>query len=90
MSERKFKAVDDLVQQAKLAAAGTPDHLLLLAQAIKAVIEIHDDPHALAGALIEGVVSTIALRIPEAERTQVAAAAVGLLVNRLREARLLD
>ena len=82
--EKRFEAVEDLLRQVETKAADEPDTLALLVALIKFVIRSDIDPYLLSGALIEGVASTLASRIPDDRKREVATQAIRLLHERLQ------
>ena len=79
-----FPAVARLIRQAERAAKGRADPEAILVAVIKLVIGSETDPYCVAGALIEGIATTIATKIPPEVRGEVAVEAVRLLRDRLR------
>jgi hypothetical protein len=88
MKHGPFPVVDDLIHQAERAAASKPDQVQLVAEVIRLTGDGGVDPYLLIGILIEGVVHTLANHIPAERQTEVAAATVRLLLNRLNASRL--
>ena len=82
--EKRFEAVEDLIRQVESKAADEPDTLALMVALIKLVIRSEVDPYLLSGVLIEGIANTLARRIPEDRKREVAAQAIRLLHERLQ------
>ena len=61
----------------------TTDHVTAAADAIKAAIAGHADLHQLAGALIEGIATTVAV-LPVEQQGETAVETVRLLRDRFR------
>lgn len=80
---RTFAAVTDLIQQVERIAQDESETLDRLITDIKATIQGDSEPHMLMGVLMEGIVQTLAQRLPAAERRDTVLALIGLLCDRL-------
>ncbi len=84
MTERRFRTLERLIQQANQASSRKPDSVEMLARMIRLVTDDGADPYLVIGVLVEGVVHTLATHIP-AERQAEATEQLGqILVERLK------
>jgi len=83
MFDHLFPVIDDLIRQTEQAAAGKPDQVQIVADVIQVTGDGGADPYLLIDTLIEGAVHTLGRHIPAERQTEVAAATVRLLLNRL-------
>jgi hypothetical protein len=83
MPDRIFPDLETLIQKIEATAADSLDPLAIMIELMKLAVASSADPYLLAGALIEGITSTIAARIPQEKRRDVALEAVRLLRDRL-------
>jgi hypothetical protein len=86
-SETQREAVEELLALARNVAAGGPNPLAELGTGIRALIASEVDPYLLMGVLLEGVVQTLATRIPASRQDDALLASLLILLNRLRTAR---
>jgi len=85
LEERRFAAVDAVIQKAVEAAERESDPLATLALLLRLILRSEADPYLLNGILIDALVASIAEKIPAEKRAETAAAAHLLLANRLRQ-----
>jgi hypothetical protein len=84
MRHHSFPAIDDLIRQAERAAAATPDQVRLVAELVRLIGDRGVDPYLLIGALLEGVVHTLAKHVPPERQGESTEQLRRLLVERLR------
>jgi hypothetical protein len=90
MSDRPFRAVDDLIRRVQRVAADRPDPMHILGQMIVMIGETDVDPYAVLGVLIEGAAHTLAQHVPAERQPETAATLMRLLQERLKAHRLID
>jgi hypothetical protein len=84
VTEKIFGEILWLIEQAEQAAAATPDPTNLLAHVIRLTVDTDADPYLILGVLVEGVAHTLAMRIPDERRSEIAGEVSRLLVERLK------
>jgi hypothetical protein len=84
MTDRPFRAVDELIRRVQRVAAGKPDMTYILAQMISMIGVTEVDPYAVLGVLIEGAVHTLTQHIPAERRVEAVAMLMELLEERLK------
>jgi hypothetical protein len=84
MPHSSSRSVARLIRQAEGAARGESDPVAILVAVTKLVIKSDADPYCLAGAMIEGLATTIATKLPPERRGEVSVEAVRMLRDRLR------
>jgi hypothetical protein len=84
MRDDSYSAIDDLILQAELAAAAKPNQVRLVAELVGLVADRGADPYLLIGALVEGVVDTIAKHVPPERQAETTEQLGRLLVERLK------
>ena len=84
MPDRAFPDLDEMIRQIEAKAAQLPDPLAVLIAQLKTIIASDADPYLLAGALVEGIATTIAAKLPPKRQGVVAVATVCLLRDRLK------
>jgi hypothetical protein len=83
MPDRQFLDLDALIRQIEATACDAPDPVAILVTLMKVVITSDADPYVLTGALVEGITTTIAQKIPPEKRGEVAVESLRLLRDRL-------
>jgi len=83
MTDRRFRAVDELIRRVQRVAADRADPMHILAQMITLIGESDVDPYAILGVLVEGAVHTITRHIRDERRPDAAAMLLQLLEERL-------
>jgi len=84
MTDRRFRAVDELIRRVQRVAADRPGAAYILAKTISMIGESDVDPYAVLGVLIEGAAHTVAKHIPAEQQADAAATLMHLLGDRLR------
>jgi hypothetical protein len=80
---RTFAAVTELIEQVERIAQGESDAMDRLITDIKATILGDGEPYMLMGVLMEGIVQTLAQRLPASQRRETVLALFGLMCDRL-------
>ena len=80
---RTFAAVTELIEQVERVAQGESDAMDRLITDIKATILGDGEPYMLMGVLMEGIVQTLAQRLPASQRRETVLALFGLMCDRL-------
>jgi hypothetical protein len=83
MPDRPYPAVDALIRRVQRIARNRPDPLHILAETISMTGAIDLDPYAVLGVLAEGIVHTIANRVPPERQGEAVATLRELLEERL-------
>ncbi len=84
MPNRRFHALERLIQQANQASSRKPDSVQMLAQVIRVITADGSDPYLVLGVLVEGAVHTVATHVPPARQAETAAELSQLLAERLK------
>jgi hypothetical protein len=87
MPARSFKAIPELVKQAKRAAVASPNLVNRVADLIKLAGDDGVDPYLLLDALVEGVAHTIEQHIIQERQLDTARECLRVLALRLTSAR---
>ena len=88
MPERRFRALERLIQQANRTSSSKPNSAQMLAEVIRVITQDGSDPYLVLGVLVEGAVHTIAKHIPPARRAETVSELRHLLAERLKAHRL--
>ena len=78
-----FNALNAMLQDVQRTTTATLNATQAVSNAVKQAIREEADPHILAGALVEGIATTLLARIPEECRHGVANDLLVLLYNKL-------
>jgi hypothetical protein len=84
MTNRRFRTLERLIQQANQTSSRKPDSVQMLAQVIRMITADGSDPYLVLGVLVEGAAYTIANHIPAERRAETVAELHQLLAERLR------
>ena len=84
MPDKPFPVLDALIREVEEIAIGEPDLVTWVVRVIRTAIAREADPYLLAGSLIEGIAVTLISRIPAELQSDVGAAAIRLLHDRLK------
>lgn len=84
MTERHFRSLERLIQQANRTSTRKPDSLEMLAAMIRLITADGADPYMVLGVLVEGAAVTIAQHIPPERQAETTEELGRLLVDRLR------
>ena len=84
MTERHFRTLERLIQQANRTSSRKPDSLDMLAAMIRLVTADGADPYVVLGVLVEGAALTIAQHIPKERQAETTEELGRLLVDRLK------
>jgi hypothetical protein len=87
---RHFPRADRLIHQAERAAAEQCSYVEMLTALIRAAIDDEADPYLLVGAMVEGIAMTLAERVPQQKRHEMAGQTARLIGDRLRAHGVLD
>jgi hypothetical protein len=82
MTEKRFQALDSMVEQVVKAAASTPDAIQAVVDAAKHAIAIEADPTKLCGVLIESIAMTVWQRVPEEKQSSLSSDILKLMYAR--------
>ncbi|HVZ09937.1 hypothetical protein [Rhodopila sp.] len=82
MAQTSFAAVDTMIRQIERTTLATLHATQALSNAIKQGLREEADPHVLAGALVDGIATTLIAGIPEDCRAGVAHDLLALLYAR--------
>ncbi|MBV9782772.1 MAG: hypothetical protein JO264_03035 [Acidisphaera sp.] len=83
MPEDFAPQLDALIREVEKAASEAPDPIAILVCVLRATIQSDADPYLVGGALIEGLASTVAQRIPPRRQRETAEGILRLLHARL-------
>ena len=84
MTNRRFRTLERLIQQANQASSRKPDSVQMLAEVIRVITADGSDPYLILGVLVEGAVHTIAKHIPPERHAGTVAELQQLLAERLK------
>ncbi len=82
---KRFSALDAMIRDIVSNTRARSAHVELLVAVTQLVNASGADPCVVVGSLIEGIVTTVAERVPPVERADIAISAVCLLRDRLME-----
>lgn len=84
MTNRRFKTLERLIQQANQASSRKPDSVQMLAHVIRIITADGSDPYLVLGVLVEGAAHTIAKHVPAERHAETVAELNQLLTERLK------
>ena len=84
MTNRRFRTLERLIQQANQTSSRKPDSVQMLAQVIRMITADGSDPYLVLGVLVEGAAHTIAKHIPAERQASTVAELKQLLAERLK------
>jgi hypothetical protein len=90
MTEKRFRALDEIVEQIDRATALTPDAIKAVADAVKHAIAIEADATKLCGVLIEAIAMTVWRRVPEEKQASLSSDILKLMYARFDSLNILQ
>jgi len=84
MPERRFRALERLIQQANRTSSSKPNSAQMLAEVIRVITDDGSDPYLILGVLVEGAAHTLAKHIPAERQAETVAELRQLLTERLK------
>jgi hypothetical protein len=84
MTNRRFRTLERLIQQANQTSSRQPNSVQMLAEVIRIVTDDGSDPYLVLGVLVEGAVHTLGKHIPPERQAEAVSEFKQLLAERLK------